>query len=762
MQTSFNRGIWSSKLQNRFDIDLYRSACSQLENFSILPQGGIERRKGSHFLRECHDSNHKSLLIPFQLSSSSTFIVELSGNGEMRILQFDATTNELAIKQDENLNTGFTDSELDEVQWVQIGKKLYITHKNHSPRKLSYVADDNWLWVEASHYPAAPRTNRYSFTNKVIIHKDGDDAYVKVYNPGAWLKQGDVGRFVVARDDVGRSGYAIITEYLGDFSEGEPAEVKGKWGKCSIIEPFSDNDDDVELLGNEYYLQGNGGGRLSPQEGKAGPEGMSTIISVSNVLSDNYWRQEDAGRYIEMNGGFVKITEYKSISQVEGTIIKAINDDQPTHDFAIYQPEWGQAERHPKTIAFYENRLFYGGTIEKPGTIWGSRLEYFDDFTPHADDEYTLQYLLNGTTLHEVLWMVGAQVLVIGTTNGIWTIGREDSSAVLTPSVTMLGYQSTMACAPIRPATIGNIIFFAQRNKKILRSFMASASVAIDKATPADETLFADPFIDSNIYQIVTQSNPYITIWVTDTDGNLWGLNYIAEQQVNAWFKFTTDGCYESLMVMPQETVDDRLFYTVRRTIDGETKRYIEFFWPYAGADSMFHFTKEGDAVDKIEGLDHLEGKNVRCWTAETNETGDWLRDSDGTAHIFTVCNGKINIEDWGTTRDAYVGLIYVSTAKTMNWYGGLNDTSYESKRRLTKIRVTLLRAMSGEVGVQVEEDGTPEYVDLFDPILDPNERFTGTKEYTLCPGTGRIMKICLRQQEPDSITITGVGCNLK
>jgi len=684
--------------------------------------------------------------------------VELSGNGEMRILQFDATTNELAIKQDENLNTGFTDSELDEVQWVQIGKKLYITHKNHPPRKLSRIDDTHWLWVEASHYPAAPRTNRYSFSGSITLDAlSGDDVGFELTE--GWLQQGDAGRFIVARDDKGKSGYAIITKYNSTTS-----------GLCSIIETFVNldvvtvgEDTKYRLYGPEYYLQGNGGGMLDPADGQAGPEGKLVEIVATDIDGDEiYWRTADVGRYVEINGGFVKLTKWETADKMKGTIIKAIDDDQGTYDFAIFQPEWGQDERHPKTIAFYENRLFYGGTIEKPGTVWGSRSQYFDDFTPHADDEYMLQYLLTGISLHEILWMVGAQVLVIGTTNGIWTIGREDSSAVLTPSVTMLGYQSTMSCAPIRPATIGNIIFFAQRNKKILRSFMASASVAVDKATPADETLFADPFVNSNIYQIVSQSNPYVTIWVTDTDGNLWGLNYITEQQVNAWFKFTTDGYYESLMVMPQETVDDRLFYTVRRTIDGETKRYIEFFWPYAGADSMFHFTKEGDAVDKIEGLDHLEGKNVRCWTAETNETGDWLRDSDGTAHIFTVCNGKINIEDWGTTRDAYVGLIYVSTAKTMNWYGGLNDTSYESKRRLTKIRVTLLRAMSGEVGVQVEEDGTPEYVDLFDPILDPNERFTGTKEYTLCPGTGRIMKICLRQQEPDSITITGVGCNLK
>ncbi|RLC59759.1 MAG: hypothetical protein DRI01_11070, partial [Chloroflexi bacterium] len=214
MQTSFNRGIWSSKLQNRFDIDSYRSACSQLENFAILPQGGIEKRRGSYYLRECYgsDTNNKSLLIPLQLSNLSTFIVEFSGNGRMRILQFDAASGKLEVKQAE-FETDFTDSELDEIQWVQIGKKLYVAHKNHPPRKLSRIDDTHWLWVEVSHYPAAPRTNRYSPAGSVTLEKTSGTGISFTLSSG-WLKSCDVGRYIIARDDMGKSGRAIITEYI--------------------------------------------------------------------------------------------------------------------------------------------------------------------------------------------------------------------------------------------------------------------------------------------------------------------------------------------------------------------------------------------------------------------------------------------------------------------------------------------------------------------------------------------------------------------
>ena len=736
MQTSFNKGHWSSKLQNRFEVEQYRSACSELENFTILPQGGITRRNGTQFLLECYDSTKKSLLIPLQLSADSSFVVELSGNEKMRILQWNGTA--LSVKQD-NIDTGFTDAELDEVQWVQVNKKLYVVHKNHAPRKLSRVSDVSWLWTNVAHYPAAPRVNQYTPPGSLTLASASGEA-VNFTLTNAWMLQGDAGRFWVARADKGKAGYAIITTWTNSTS-----------GVCNIIEPFND----LTLANGEFYLQGTGGSILNPNE--YGPEGKLCTLAADQITSGNSWfRADDVGRYLEINDGYVKLTTYTDAGHMKGVIIKTLADESSTRNFIIVQSEWGADERHPKTVAFYENRLFYGGTIEKVGNIWGSRLQYHSDFTSHADDEYMLQYLLSGTMLHEVLWMIGAQVLVVGTTNGIWTVGREDSSAVLTPTTPMLGYQSTLSCAGIRPATVGNIIFFAQRGKKILRSFVASSNINVEKATPSDETIFADPFSTSNIYQLVVQSNPHITLWVTNDAGELWGLNYIQEQQINSWFKLTTDGNVESLMIYPQEDAPDMLWVTVKRTINSNTKRYIECYSTIPCFDSYKHFAA-GGATTTLTGYTHLAAKDVYVYTAEQS----FLKDSDGKTQLFTVTvGGNIDITGWTATVSAYAGLPYTSEVKTMNWYGGGNDFSYEKLRRLTKIRTTVLDSINGEVGIQVEEDTTPTYFPLFDTV--PGSPYTGIIETGVHPGTGRIMKLCIKQTEPEAITITGLGCNLK
>jgi hypothetical protein len=700
-------------------------------------------------LLECYDSTKKSILIPFQLDKDTQFVVELSGNQKMRILQYNPATNALTVKED-NHTTDFTDAKLDEVNWVQINKKLYITHKDHAPRRLSRITDTTWLWTEVATYPAAQRMSRYDPGGTLTLAASSGNDIVFTTSIG-WLLHGDVGKFIVASDRNGKAGYAIITAY-----------TNGSAGICSIIETFSD----ITMGVNEWYLQGNGGGKMDIQY--YGPEGRKCNLSTDAIVGGNdFFRAADVNRYLEINEGFVRIVKYVSNVQVEVVIIKALADDVGTYDWTMSQAEWikpgaGWEERHPKTIAFYENRLFYGGTIEKVGSVWGSRSQFYNDFTSHADDEYALQYLLSGTTLHEILWMIGAQVLVIGTTNGIWTIGRADTSAVLTPSTPMLGYQSTISCAGIRPATIGNVIFFAQRNRKILRSFEASSGITTEKAVPTDETLFADPFLTSNIRQLVAQSNPYIVLWVTDVAGNLWGLNYIQEQQINSWFKFITDGSFESTMIYPQEDDNDLLFTTVKRTVDSVTKRYIEYFHNASGADSLKVFTAVADDTTILTGYAHLKAKEVWVYT----EMDGWLRNADETIHCFTVsAGGNIDIDDplWtplADTKKAWAGLPYTAEAKTMNWYGGLNDPSYEKLRRLSKLQVTVLDAHTGEIGIQVEEDTTPTYVKILDTI--PASAYTGVLEKGVNPGTGRIMKLCVRQTQPDPLMVTGLGCNLK
>ena len=48
--THFNTGEISNKLKGRVDLAKYKNGCETLENFTVLPEGGVTRRFGTHFV----------------------------------------------------------------------------------------------------------------------------------------------------------------------------------------------------------------------------------------------------------------------------------------------------------------------------------------------------------------------------------------------------------------------------------------------------------------------------------------------------------------------------------------------------------------------------------------------------------------------------------------------------------------------------------------------------------------------------------------
>jgi hypothetical protein len=70
---------------------------------------------------------------------------------------------------------------------------------------------------------------------------------------------------------------------------------------------------------------------------------------------------------------------------------------------------------------------------------------------------------------------------------------------------------------------------------------------------------------------------PHPLLWFISSNGDMLGLTYIPEQQVAAWHRHDTDGDFESCTAVAEGT-EDALYVIVKRTIGGNTKRYVERF----------------------------------------------------------------------------------------------------------------------------------------------------------------------------------------
>ena len=78
--TNFTAGELSPRLQGRTDLEKYFNGCKVMENMTIHPHGGASRRPGTKFIHEVKTSANSTRLIPFEFSTTQTYIMEFGNN----------------------------------------------------------------------------------------------------------------------------------------------------------------------------------------------------------------------------------------------------------------------------------------------------------------------------------------------------------------------------------------------------------------------------------------------------------------------------------------------------------------------------------------------------------------------------------------------------------------------------------------------------------------------------------------------------------
>ena len=72
--TNFSSGELSNKLNGRVDIQQYFQGAQKINNFDIIPTGGIKRRTGLKRMGQLHNNCR---LIPFIIDKDTSFIFEV-------------------------------------------------------------------------------------------------------------------------------------------------------------------------------------------------------------------------------------------------------------------------------------------------------------------------------------------------------------------------------------------------------------------------------------------------------------------------------------------------------------------------------------------------------------------------------------------------------------------------------------------------------------------------------------------------------------
>lgn len=622
IQNSFNAGELSPQLRGRTDLEKYKSGCATLQNF--LPQifGPAQKRPGTRFVREVKDSSRATRLIPFEFSATQSVALEFGHN----YIRFHADGGTiLSGGSPYEVVTTYTEDDLPNLNFAQSVDVVYIVHPDHPPRKLARLGATNWTLTDITFNRPPFREQNITATTIAASATTGSvtlTASASLFT-AAWV------------------GVPILISII-------PAADYNQWTQGV-----------AHTIGNIVQYQG----RVY-QATNAATAGSRPPIHTEGTVSDGAvtWT------YLHDGSGYATITAYTSATQVTATVNSTLPTTSATKRWA--EGSWSTKRGYPRTVTFYEDRLWFAGSTSDPQTLWASVVGDYENHKYGTRDDDALNYTISTQDLNLITWLSAGKVLAIGTTNGEFSIGGNQISDPITPTSVKITPQTTYGCTgSVRPIRVASSILFLQRAGRKLREF--TYNFDIDGYVAPNLTLLAEHITQGGVVDITYQQEPSQVVWAPLTDGTLLGMTYERAEDVVGWHRQPVGGEVESVVALPHWDGDqDVVWMIVKRTVDGSVVRYVEYLEKHLTDEYAFYvdcgLTYDGAAATTISGLDHLEGETVAILT-------------DGSVHPNrTVSGGSITLQRAASVVN--VGIPYTAKMVTLPIEAGSQDGTAQGK----------------------------------------------------------------------------------
>ena len=281
--TNFASGELSKNLNGRVDLQQYYQGAQRIENFEIIPTGGIKRRPGTQRLALLNGNNR---IIPFIVDKNAVFILEIGLNPDYDSEVETSKPGLIRIWERQPLggyaprsNGIYTDYDslavISELQYAQNYDTLVFTHREYKPFMIKY--NGNTFTGSEMQFDFWPD-----------VELDDDFDYVMLPVTGLPTK-------------------LPTTDGSGKF---------------------------------EYYVKSGDATILIPKEY---PVGINDFFCISNG----------------------KLYKYETQGSVTGWFVYGTDPQQESGLFTT-------TNKYPGCVAFFNNRLFFASTAEKPQIVYAS------------------------------------------------------------------------------------------------------------------------------------------------------------------------------------------------------------------------------------------------------------------------------------------------------------------------------------------------------------------------------------------------------
>ena len=241
----------------------------------------------------------------------------------------------------------------------------------------------------------------------------------------------------------------------------------------------------------------------------------------------------------------------------------------------------------------------------------------------------------------------------------------------------------------------------------------------------------------------LTAPNPAANVvTVTDQAAGLNLLSITSSDSTRLTVTNQGQAVVESVAVIPSaDGKSDELWASIKRTVDGNTVRYVEYLDPAIFVDSGL--TYSGSAVSSLNGLDHLEGQCVQI-------VGD-----DAVFSRAIVSSGTVTTSAAVST--AYIGLHYPTELTTLQPEVPQRDgSSFGKKKSWNRIILNLYQTL----GISVN-DNQLVFRTGGDAMDSAPPKFTGQFDITSLGWKEVDATITVKQEQPLGMTLISMSGEL-
>lgn len=565
---SFVSGELSPKGIGRDTLEAYGQSIKTGLNCVVQLLGGVTRRPGFQYISILKNQAKIAELFSFVFDAENAYIIE-AGDQYLRFYK-----NKAQIYFSGNpyeVSTPYLEADVPQIQTAQSLDVMYMSHPSYKIGKLIRKGDSDWEYsaIDLIDGPYLPENN-----SSITLTPSASTGNITVTASSALFTSTDVGRLIRYKsgEDLSRQVTYTATGTQKNFDipffPQEAADIQVYIVNTVGVRGLAINPTDYTVASGQVVF--------------VNPPTANHLVQIrpANAAS---------GRW-----GYMRITGYTSATQVSCTVLRDLGGINPSVYWRL--GAFSQTTGYPRAIAFFEDRLWL---TNDGNTIYGSVVGDYETFKPDDDNNKGTPSATSGVSFtlisnsnQIIQWLFGKQYLIAGTSTSITSLltsAGQTLSAITPPSIRKDIDVECMRALPV--GTDSDVVFIQENGKRLSR---VNYSFERDGYTQVELNLLAGHVSQqSKFKKIVGQEYPLNLVWALTESGKLSTLVLNTSQNVNAWTRQEiggTNAVVESIASIPSTTGNTQLWAIIRRTINGQTKRYVEVL-------SDFFDTNNGDTI---------------------------------------------------------------------------------------------------------------------------------------------------------------------